>query len=135
MIPVIFSIFLASGIRSEADPFSGRKEGHYEHLQSFHHGGQHHPSVGGGSDVGNAGGSNSGVSHPVEVNSQIQDQNTAVVHDQIPHQTVGQVSGHQGQIPGVQSGIPPFLQKVEIPQHYFGRAIGTCGIIFYKILP
>lgn len=128
-IPVIFSIFLVSGIRSEAEPLSGSalyKEGHHDYLQSFHHGGQHHPSVGSGSDVGNAGGSVVGVGHPGGVSQPIQDQNTAVTSDQIAHQSVGQVGGHpgQGQIPVVHPVVPPFVPKAEFP-HYFGRAIGN----------
>lgn len=91
-------------------------------MQSFHHGGQHHPSVGGGSEVvGGSGGSGVGVGHPVGVNSQVQDQNTAVTQDQIAHQSVNPV-GHPGQGGQIPAGIPNFVHKVDIP-HYFGRAL------------
>lgn len=112
-------VLLVSGIKSEAEPLTSsslyQDVGHHDFLKSFHHGGHH----GGSSESGNSG---SGVSNPVSLSPQVQDQNAGASQDQVAHASVGQVGQVGSPIVGP---VSPYIgQKSEVPLHFGARAIG-----------
>lgn len=113
-------VLLVSGIKSEAEPLTSsslyQDVGHHDFLKSFHHGGHH----GGSSENVNSG---SGVTNPVSLSPQIQDQNAGASQDQVAHASVGQVGSPV--LSPVVSPVSPYVgQKSDVPLHFGARAIG-----------